>query len=51
MMNSAVVYINGESKYPLFPYEPSESFPELIKVNTSDEHTPGGIYNEVDPNR
>jgi uncharacterized protein (DUF362 family) len=46
-MNCDVVYSIGESEYPSFPYEPSESFPELIKVNSADEHNPNGIYNKV----
>jgi len=46
-MNSDVAFIKAESEYPPFPYEPSESFPELIKVNSADEHNPCNIYNGV----
>lgn len=47
MMNCDVVYVRGESDYPPFPYEPSESFPELMKVYSNDQHTQNGIYNSV----
>ena len=47
MMNSDVAYIKGQSEYPPFPYEPSEPFPELIKVNYAPQHNPNGVYSSV----
>ena len=47
MMNCDVAYARVESDYPPFPYEPSESFPELMTVYSHDQNTPNGIYNSV----
>ena len=42
-----VVYSIGESQYPSFPYEPSESFPELFNVKGADPYKPNGVYSSV----
>ena len=46
-MNSDVAYTLGESIYPPFPYDPSESIPELIRVKCPDRYNLNCGYNGI----
>ena len=46
-MNCDVAYSIGEIEYPSFPYNPPESFPELIMFNSGEEPITSAIYNGV----